>query len=165
MRRRIFISHTSADAAAARRVAASLETSGLDVFLAGDTSELGDDLEMIQRQLATADAYIIIVSARSMCSELVRRELSEIVKQTWADARKVVVPVMLADGEVPGAFADCQMIRFTDERPLRQALHRCLVDEPLPGMPRTFDGSARLARRLHQVESVAADLAEPEPGE
>lgn len=166
MTRRVFISHTSADAEAARQVAQTLKRTGIDVLLAEDDVQIGENvLEAIRRQLESADAYIVIVGARALRSNWFRRELSEIVKQTWADERKIVVPVILEDGAVPGAFADCQSIRFTDDQPLRHALNRCLVDEAVPGMPRTLRGAGRLAHRLSQVESVAADLAEPEPGE
>lgn len=162
MDRKVFISCAHADLNAGRAIAQSLQQVGVSCDLALEEGRVGDNLaEAVAAQIDRASAYVILVGADSMHSQWARRELTEIIKQTWSDKDKGVLMVILdRTATLPGAFADCRTVHLEQHRSGWEHLHRELRLANLTGLWRTEDGAARLARRLAEVENVAADLAE-----
>lgn len=161
---RIFISHSRADSELARALASRLRGQGLDVWIDLEI-ELGASWdELIREQLDAAQAFVLLISPRTQESAPARREMAEILKRTWADESRIVLPVLIGSAVPPGYLRDQVAIRVKRddwERGL-DALIRYLCQPTETGVRRTQAGNARLAKRLDELKSVAEDLAAAE---
>ncbi|MGA8026741.1 MAG: toll/interleukin-1 receptor domain-containing protein [Bryobacteraceae bacterium] len=117
---RAFISyaHVSPDQDLATKLSSALEASGLTVFV-DSKIRLGQDwAEQIDRQLRSAQFFVVLLSAASITSDMVRREIALAYKLKKAHAI-TILPVRIGfEGELPyeiGAYLD--LIQYTVWRP------------------------------------------------
>jgi hypothetical protein len=72
----------------------------------------GDRLQdIIRTQLDEADAFVLFIGPDSQHSHWVRYEMSEVLKRTWSDPSKLVVPVLIGDAQLPGYLRDYRNLR------------------------------------------------------
>ena len=99
---KIFVSHSSKDKWAARRIAKDLEELGAEVFLDEKDITTGDSIDAAIRQhLKASDHFLILLSPASMGSQWVLIELGGALA-----LEKRIVPILLYVGanEVPSAI-------------------------------------------------------------
>jgi hypothetical protein len=164
--RRIFVSYSMADRVAAREVAESLRAHGMSVWIDELDARVGDRIEdIIREQLDESDAFVLLISPDSQHSHWARYEMSEILKRTWSDPTKLVVPVLIGNAELPGYLRDHHFFRVQpDVSP--EFFDALLRDLSTPGatsgVHRTAAGDERLERRLADLQRTAATMAEAE---
>ncbi|MFL6352890.1 MAG: toll/interleukin-1 receptor domain-containing protein [Bryobacteraceae bacterium] len=105
----ISYSHVSPDQDLARQLAGSLEANGVTVFL--DTKiRIGEDwVEQIDRQLRISQYFVVLLSAASIQSDMVRREIVLAYKLRKAKQLTILPVRMDATRELPydiGAYLD-----------------------------------------------------------
>jgi hypothetical protein len=164
--RRIFISYSMADRVAAREVAESLRAHGLCVWMDEFADHVGDRVQdIVREQLDQSDAFVLLISPDTQHSPWARYEMSEVLKRTWSDPTKIVVPVLIGDAEPPGYLRDHHLVRL--EPAGSQKFSRALVRDlstpgAMTGVHRTVEGDKRLERRLVDLEQAAVTIAEAE---
>lgn len=103
----VFVSHSSADAAVASRLAMGLEALGYRSWY--DEWELhgGDSIiDRIQKALSACDVLLVLLSPRSVASEWVKRELNTGLMRELGGHSVVVIPVLIADCEIPALLQE-----------------------------------------------------------
>ncbi len=99
----VFVSHASADARIASRVAMGLKFYEYETWY--DEWELlpGDSIvERVEAAISTTDVLLVLLSRNSVDSQWVRRELSAGLARQLSGSGVLVIPVILDDCEVPG---------------------------------------------------------------
>ena len=163
---RVFISHTSSDKETAREIAGGFRELGWDVWLDEEAIRPGERFQdAINSAIKAADVFVVVVSEASQHSPWARRELSEIIKRSWADESAVVLPVIIGSAEPPGYLRDQAALRVWPEQ-LPESFYtqlRDLVEQPVTrGVGRTAEGEMRLDDALAGIEKAAASMAEDE---
>jgi Tol biopolymer transport system component len=169
--RAVFISYASEDMQAAARIAAGLESAGIEVWL--DKSELrgGDAWDRtIRRQIRDCALFIAVVSrnTESRTEGYFRFEwhLADQRTQLMARSRPFIVPVCIDDtaerhAEVPDSFSQVQWIRLpAGETSLSfiERMSRLLAIEPQHARP-----PAQGAATTSEPEAASGPDAVPEP--
>lgn len=72
---KVFLSHAAADRLLADEVAKVLEAEGISVWHAGDIEPGDDPYKTLSRELETADAMVILLTANTAASPWMRHEL------------------------------------------------------------------------------------------
>jgi formylglycine-generating enzyme required for sulfatase activity len=115
----IFISYSRKDEIFARRLAASLEQMGGEVWIDVDDIHAGLKWsDAIQQGLDAADVMLVILSPDSMASNNVEDEW-----QYFLDHRKPVIPILLREAKIHFQLNRIQWIDF-----LNQPYERALID-------------------------------------
>src|SRR5271165_130016 len=110
--KRIFVSHSHADNEFSRRLVQSLTDAGLDVWYDEQNLGAGHLAEIIERELSSADSYIIVLSPHAMASPWVQDE-----RQAAWDLRRegkihYFVPVVAEECEIPLLLRGMHRIEF-----------------------------------------------------
>jgi formylglycine-generating enzyme required for sulfatase activity len=115
----IFISYSRKDEVFARRLAASLEQMGGEVWIDVDDIHAGLKWsDAIQEGLDAADVMLVLLSPDSMASNNVEDEW-----QYFLDNRKPVIPILLREAKIHFQLNRIQWVDF-----LHQPYERALVD-------------------------------------
>jgi hypothetical protein len=161
----VFISHSDSSDATAEVLAEKLQASGLNVFLGRQDGSPDEQWDRIRKALDTADAFVVLIDQHTQVSTSARRELGEILKRTWDNESKVIVPVVIGEAELPGFLRDMQAVRIEEEGSVEavvSTVSRRLTQDP-GGVHRSEAGEARLKERLTDLEDRAAqELADDE---
>jgi len=99
---KIFISHSSKDKWAARRIQMDIELLGVDTFLDEKNISTGESIDLsIQKHLSECSDFLVILSPASIRSEWVLMELGGAIA-----LKKKIVPILLYVGanEIPHAI-------------------------------------------------------------
>lgn len=109
----VFLSYAADDRAFAIRIAEALEARGVNVSY--DLSvQLGDSLSDLIFQLISASDYLVVlISPNTKRSNWVTYELTTAVRKQLTARDITIVPVLIADAEIPGflnsyQFLDCR---------------------------------------------------------
>jgi len=168
--RKVFVSyrHTSPDEELAQELEALLTRHDLEVFL--DTKiQVGLRwVEEIERQLQSSQVFVVLLSADSIRSDMVRREI-RMAYQLERDGKMRILPVRLAfDGELPydlGAYLDpFQYARWVQGAPFGPICQRLLAaiteeqDLPEPARGEHDEDEAALAALAEATEKSGAPL-------
>jgi TIR domain len=162
----VFISYSHSSDETAKVLAAKLQASGMHVFFDRQAIPTGEHWDPLSRRKAldAADAFVVLIDQHTEASTEARRELSEILKRTWEDESKVIVPVVIGDAELPGFLRDVQAVRIEEggAEAATRTVSRRLTQDP-GGVHRSEAGEARLKERLTDIEDRAAqELADDE---
>jgi hypothetical protein len=135
----VFVSHASADARIASRVAMGLKAFDYDTWY--DDWELlpGDSIvERIEAAISRTDVLLVLLSRSSVDSQWVRRELSVGLARQLSGKGVQVIPVIVDDCEIPGMLAGtkCVDLRGDFERGFRK-----LADALAARRGRVVDGA------------------------
>jgi hypothetical protein len=102
-----FISHSTRDKPFVRRLAADLVAHGVKVWLDEQRLLVGDSIpEKIAQGLAESDFFLIVVSANSVESEWVKKELSSALVHEIERRKVTVLPIRIDDANMPNSIHD-----------------------------------------------------------
>ena len=91
---RIFVSHSSHDAAFCDQLAPSLRGAGADVWVDQDNLGAGPLLDELMRQLRERPVFVVVLSKAAFASEWVRRECMWAYQLHCREPQRVVLPVV-----------------------------------------------------------------------
>lgn len=118
----IFLSHNHADKPFVRRLAEDLEAAGIRVWIDEAEIMIGDSLiEKIRQGIDEMEYVGVILSPNSVNSPWVQREVDIAMNQEIKGKRVKVLPLMIAECELPGflegkLYADfCDPERYEEE--------------------------------------------------
>lgn len=121
-----FISHSTRDKPFVRRLAADLVAHGVKVWLDEQRLLVGDSVpEKIAQGLAESDFFLIVVSADSVESEWVKKELSSALVHEIERRKVTVLPIRIDDAKMPNSIHDKL---YADFRGSYEAGFRKLLD-------------------------------------
>jgi hypothetical protein len=110
-----FISHSSKDKPFVRQLAADLVASGIQVWLDEQRIAVGDSIpESIAQGVAESDFFLLVISADSINSEWVKKELNQALVHEIEKRRVRVMPVLLSKVERPLTIRDKKYADFTE---------------------------------------------------
>jgi len=145
--------------AAAKWLAAELRRSGVEPWLEEEEPAGSDWAEHTRHALESSDAYVLFVTPDPSPGE--RREWSEALKQSWEHPEKRVIPVVLADDEIPGALGDRQAVRVDPEtgEGLEEVVELVSRRAPVEVL-RSKEATRRLSDRIAEIRVTAMERAE-----
>jgi hypothetical protein len=111
----VFISHASADSHIAARLAMGLKAFDYDTWF--DDWELlpGDSIvEKIDGAIAATDVLLVLLSASSVMSKWVRRELSAGLAKQLSGQGVLIIPVLVEDCEIPTLLSETKYVDLRD---------------------------------------------------
>jgi len=156
---KIFISHSSKDKWAARRIAQDLEESGATVFLDEKDIESGTSIDAsIRENLNDSDHFLILLSPASLRSDWVLLELGGALA-----LGKTIIPILLYVGanEIPQAI-NLKLARDINEvERYYDEVKRKVAGKPAP-KPREKSAAQRGAMRFKVGDAVRIERKEPE---
>ena len=130
----VFVCHSQKEKPFARRLAKDLERYGLRVWLDEREIRVGDSLrETIEEGINCADFVLVVISRSSLRRQWVRKELNAAFAKEIKAKKRVILPLLLEGGSVPGFLADKKYADFS--RSYASGLHD-LISSVLPGNER-----------------------------
>lgn len=136
----VFLSHSSKDAAVARRLAKDLRTNGVGVWYAEWEIRPGDSLRRkIDEGVDRATHFLVLLSPNSLTSEWVQTELDAgMVKRIEGNCRLIPVVLGVDDFQVPVILRGLLWVRLEPyEEGLRKLIETChdVATKPPLGSP------------------------------
>jgi DNA-binding transcriptional regulator YhcF (GntR family) len=162
-RRRAFLSYSHADREVADRIAKGLQASGIDVWY--DDWELlaGDSLiRKIEERIASADAFIVLLSEHSVESRWVQEELDmALIRRIEEDAR--VVPVVLGNVSIPLFLRPLLQVRMGNDfdqilRQLQAAIFEIRERPPVGQTPEFIRSQLASVGGLSRIATAVGTL-------
>jgi len=131
----VFLSHSSKDKFFARKLAETLSSYGMQVWIDEAELKIGDSLvSKISAAIDKADFVAAILSHNSVRSKWVTKELQLAMTQEIEGRRVKVLPILIERCEVPEFLADKVYADFTDpddfDGPLSRLLHALGISRP-----------------------------------
>lgn len=159
----IFLSHSHADKPFARRLAADLRKAGHAVWIDEAEINIGDSLiEKIREGLDQVDFIAAVITAASVTSKWVTRELDIASNREIEENRVVVLPLLLEAVELPGFLKGKFYGDFTDMSRYEEIFELLLrkLGGPIsaPYMP-PAEELAQLRAQLSAAQAAAAGHA------
>ncbi|EAR22547.1 toll/interleukin-1 receptor domain-containing protein [Nitrococcus mobilis] len=112
----IFLSHNVQDKAFVRRLAEDLSLAGVTVWLDEAEIKLGDSLlSKVEEGILGSDYLGVVLSPNSVGSEWVQRELRMALSNEIESKKVKVLPLLLADCQMPGFLTDKLYADFRNE--------------------------------------------------
>jgi TIR domain len=112
----IFLSHNSHDKPFVRRLAMALQAKGVRVWVDEAEIKVGDSLlDKIQSAIDETDYLAVVLSPNSVKSSWVNQELKQALNHELKSKAVKVLPILLADCEVPGFLRDKKYADFRSE--------------------------------------------------
>jgi len=123
----IFLSHTAADKPFVRRLARDLDSHGVRYWLDEAEIKIGESLiEKIRTGIDEVDYVAVILSARSVSSSWVQREVDVAMNQEIQGKKLKVLPIMYENCELPGFLLGKLYADFTEESKYAEAFRRLI---------------------------------------
>lgn len=108
-----FLSHSSKDKSFIRQLSSDLVKEGVDVWLDEHKILVGDSItEKIGQGLAQSDYFVIALSESSVSSNWIKKELSGALIREVERREVTVLPILLADCEMPEMLKDKKYADF-----------------------------------------------------
>lgn len=156
---KVFLSHAHADKAFARRLAADLRVAGHTVWIDEAEINIGDSLvEKIREGLDQVDFVAAILSAASIASPWVTRELDIASNREMQEKRVVVLPLLVEKVPLPGFLQGKLYGDFTSPDRYAETLASVLKSLGIatPVARPSFDEMQSLRDELEQARATAA---------
>ena len=160
----VFVSHSSVDKPAARRLRDALETHGFTAFL--DEAEInpGDSiLERLEDGLAGSTYTVVLLTPASVRSRWVREELRPALMRQISNGDVRILPLLLEDCEVPLFLTDRKYIDFrnSQEEGIEHLVRFLESDQTARRLRRDAAGIAAMMirHRAHPSPETAAEYA------
>jgi hypothetical protein len=110
-----FISHSSKDNPFVRQLAADLVASGIQVWIDEQRIRVGDSIpERVAQGVAESDFFLVIISAASVDSAWVQKELNQALVHEIEKRRVRVMPVLLDKVGLPETIREKKYANFTE---------------------------------------------------
>lgn len=149
----VFLSHSSKDKFFARKLAETLSSDEVKVWIDEAELKIGDSLiDKIAAAIDRADFVAAILSHSSVRSEWVTKELRLAMTQEIEGRRVKVLPILIERCEIPDFLRDKLYADFTDpddfDGPLSRLLHALGISRPTsaPGAPLVSAPSTRTSK-------------------
>jgi TIR domain len=143
----VFLSHTRADKAFARKLGDDLARNGLKVWIDEAEIKIGESLiGKISEGINSADYLAVILSPDSVRSEWVAREVEIALTQEINGNRMKVLPLLVRQCKVPSFLSPKLFADFTKEETYEASLE-LLVESVIPYRP-----------LIHQIEEITLGL-------
>jgi hypothetical protein len=111
-----FLCHSSNDKLIVRKVAADLERYGVKTWLDENEIRVGDSLrQSIEKGLNTSDFVIVFLSESATKKDWVQRELSAAFSLELEHGKKVILPVLVGDCQIPIFLKDKKYADFRED--------------------------------------------------
>ncbi len=152
----VFVSFSRRDEAAARSLIDELRRHEFSVSDGvGDFKADAEWQQAVEKAIRSADAVIVILGGKAEPTKYQELEWSVILESHWADSKKLLIPVLLGDADLPSFLASFQPLHLPDATggwtPVIQALQGQVVKpEPI-----FVKDTAKLRERLKIVEEFA----------
>ena len=154
----IFLSHNHRDKQFVRVLAQDLSAMGVKVWLDEAEVKVGDSLITKVSEAIDEMSYLgVVLSPNSVNSRWVKEELNQALVRQLSDRDASVLPIMVADCQVPGFLRDRLYADFRDPGDYDNALRRLLTSigiEPSKGQMATI--ADPFATRLKRVRTMYA---------
>lgn len=99
---KIFLSHNSGDKAFVKKLARDLQKAGVQSWVDEAEIKVGDSLiTKIQQGIKSSEFVAAVLSPNSITSEWVKRELEIALNNEIAERKVIVLPLLIADCEIP----------------------------------------------------------------
>ena len=119
----IFLSHNHADKTFARRLTKDLQQAGIRVWFDEAELKIGDSLiEKIRQGIDEMEYVGVVLSPNSVESPWVQREVDIAMNQEIKGKRIKVLPLVIADCELPGFLEGKLYADFRNKRRYKQEL-------------------------------------------
>ena len=114
----VFLSYSHSDQPLARAFADALAGEGIETWLNVDQIKPGDSITLgIDEGIASADAFVFLLSAHSIGKDWTRHELSAAMARRLRDPDNVrIIPVLVDDVKVPALLRDTLYLDFETPR-------------------------------------------------
>lgn len=113
----LFLSYSSKDDQVAARLAQNLNTCGVDVWFDAWELRVGDDLhQRIADAIGKSKFVAVVVSGRFDSSKWTRGEVSQALSREKAEARSLVLPLLIEDVPLPPVLANKKFLYFTEDQ-------------------------------------------------
>ncbi|MEA2095961.1 MAG: toll/interleukin-1 receptor domain-containing protein [Candidatus Cloacimonadota bacterium] len=113
--RTVFLSHSSIDKPAVRRISHSLESHGISVWLDEAEINVGDSLfQKIADAIESIDFVIAVISSSSVTSKWVQKELQLAMTKEILDQQVTVLPLVIDSCKIPFFISDKCYADFRD---------------------------------------------------
>lgn len=123
----IFLSYTHLDKDFAGRLATDLLSAGIKVWMDEGEIKPGDSLvKTISSAIDKMDAFAVLLSPDSVSSDWVKRELNLATDRELRTRRIRVIPILIADCELPPILRDHLYLNMKDEAGYARALRQLL---------------------------------------
>jgi hypothetical protein len=110
-----FISHSFKDKPFARQLAADLVAAGVQVWIDEQRIRVGDSIpERVAQGVAESDFYLVVISAASINSPWVQKELNQALVNEIEKRRVHVMPILLDKVERPETIREKRYADFTE---------------------------------------------------
>jgi hypothetical protein len=111
----VFLSYSRDDKKIVRRVAEGLRKAGIQVWFDEESIKLGSDfVEEIERGLDAADFVVVFISPGLMSSAWAQKELSFAMSRQFSGQRVPLIPILLADTDMPPLLRTIQYLDLRD---------------------------------------------------
>lgn len=158
----VFLSHSHADKAFARKLAADLRKAGHAVWIDEAEINIGDSLiEKIREGLDQVDFVAAIISSASVTSKWVTKELDIASNHEIDEGRVVVLPLVLESVEIPGFLKGKFYGDFSDLSRYNETFD-LLLRKLGPSSPSFSPPDEELAQLRAQLTEAKAALVEHE---
>jgi len=109
----VFISYAHPDKPFADRLTAALEDEGIEVWRQAFDLKAGDNwIKVVDEGLRESDYIIIVLSPAYYESQWVKREYQAFAVREVTEGRTSILPVLVADAEIPAFLRDRQYADF-----------------------------------------------------
>jgi hypothetical protein len=103
---KVFVSYSEPDVVLATRLVGELKLRNFDLWFAPAELMASDRLDDIFMNIRNADFFIIVISARSVNSPWVNKELSVAVARQLSGYPLRILPIRIDTAELPAAISD-----------------------------------------------------------
>jgi hypothetical protein len=115
---RIFVSYSHQDKPVVELIGHRLQVAGHEIWIDQEKLTPGDNIsKKIQEGIASADAFIVVVSANSLSSKWVQQEFTSLALSELSKREKKIIPILLDDSTVPSYLSNFLYIDFSRNLP------------------------------------------------
>lgn len=162
----VFVSYSHQDRELAEKLVRELNAHQISTFCAAESLEPGVNWQReIEQAIKTADAVVVLVSARHDPDPHQQFEWSTALETEWENPGKRLIPLLLRDAELPSFLSNRQALRIIDPRKdwkqAIEALLHALRDEPPEAEKLVSTDKEALSKRrdrLRYIEEMAHTL-------
>lgn len=123
----LFLSYTHSDKAFGRKLASDLVSAGIKLWMDEGEIKPGDSLvNTISVAIDKMDFFAVLLSQDSVGSDWVKRELNIAIHKELLTRRIKIIPILIADCEIPAILRDRLYLDMRDKDRYVMALRRLL---------------------------------------